>query len=406
MYSMNHDFYIDILHKLHKEEFINTWLQSDYKKKPLFIYGDPGVCKTSLSNYILRDYSKIKIDIGFCKSHKSFNSFIDSTIHKYSIKMMFDMNHKKKTLIIDDLNYIQKYDKSLLSDINKWIHKQKTFTNHIIIICNFIDHKKLKELYNICYPIHISFTEHEMLHYTKTYFINNDSYHNDYDLQLLIKKSNNNFHNIIMNLNFYKHNVQKIYNYDKEYDNLKIIDHLLHCNNIYHYNNFYNNEIISLNILENSSLLSNDNLDIIDQIYDHLLLSDHFMNISKYNHHNICSVFQIIFPIVLLKRNTIKQTSIKKIIYNKYISKSIIYIHQNILINNYINITIILNYVSLIESFLNETNYIQKNIIKQNIHSFYNHFNLMDHHKIICKFINNYKYFYPSTKITKNNIFL
>ena len=50
---MNENLFIDLLNKLNKKNDIDEWLHSKYKIKPLIIYGNSGLFKSSLSNYIL-----------------------------------------------------------------------------------------------------------------------------------------------------------------------------------------------------------------------------------------------------------------------------------------------------------------------------------------------------------------
>ena len=99
-----------IINILNVDDKINNWINGGYKKYPLIIYGRDGTGKTKLANYILRDWVRIIINVEMCKSGLIFNEYIKSSLYKKSITMMFS-NNKYKSLIIDDISYIQTNDK-------------------------------------------------------------------------------------------------------------------------------------------------------------------------------------------------------------------------------------------------------------------------------------------------------
>ena len=66
----NHSEYIIKL--LHKKNVIRDWTSGKYKQKPIIIYGSSGTGKTSLANYILKDFTKITINLDFCKKKISY----------------------------------------------------------------------------------------------------------------------------------------------------------------------------------------------------------------------------------------------------------------------------------------------------------------------------------------------
>ena len=145
---MNDQLFIELIDLLNKKDFINNWLNNGYQKNPLLIYGNHGLFKSSLAEYILKDYSIIKVDLEFCKSNQHFENFINLSLNKYSIKMMFENNKQNiKALIIDDLNYILKHDKNLFNSILKWILiLKKKYKYPIIIIIDDINYPKIKKL--------------------------------------------------------------------------------------------------------------------------------------------------------------------------------------------------------------------------------------------------------------------
>ena len=335
---ITNDFSEDILKIIYKKQFVKQWINGKYKEKPLIIYGDNGSGKSILAEYILKDYTIIKIDIEFCRNRVNFNGFLDLSLNKKNIKMMFSNESIYKAIIIDDINYIQKSDKKLFKSIYDWIRmNQKIKSKHpIIFIGNRLDTKQLEDIYKKCFPIQLSFSINQMIDLTKKYLI--DGYIiKEESIKGLINNSNKNFHNIKTNLSFfYKKEVNEVINikqFETE-DNVnnimkKILLKKYDIESIYRYSqNDYT--ILGLNILENVNQLTN-NYKIIDEIYYNQIIGDYIYTLIHQNNdwtlvgHLI--TYQIIVPYLLLKE-TIKKNKLKNMLYNKYISKSIIYTHN------------------------------------------------------------------------------
>ena len=165
---------------------------------------------------------------------------------------------------------------------------------------------------------------------------------NEEELNELISKSDYNLNNIIANIHFYRDSIKKINVFDKEISNTKAIKDIFTKNNSI--NDIYricscDNIIIGLNIIENIQLLTN-NMEIIDKIYYNNILGDSF-NSNIYNNYNWGLIeniisFQTVVPFVLVKN--IQKKKLNSIIYNKYISKIIIYKHnENLLVDKEYN---------------------------------------------------------------------
>ena len=101
-----------VLEQLCKRNLINQWIKEKYKEKPLIIYGLSGIGKTSLAKFILREFITIEINIESCRSIKNLPEFLNQSLYKKSITMMFE-NEKSKALLLDDLKHIQENDKTL-----------------------------------------------------------------------------------------------------------------------------------------------------------------------------------------------------------------------------------------------------------------------------------------------------
>ena len=132
-----------VLKLIHKKSFIQQWIRGKYKDKPLIIYGKPGTGKTELANFIIRDFIKVEVNIDFCKNNTNLVSFLDLSLYKKSITMMFE-KLKCKALIFDDLKYIQENDKKLFKQIIDFSKKKVIYP--VIYICNSINHKLFQAL--------------------------------------------------------------------------------------------------------------------------------------------------------------------------------------------------------------------------------------------------------------------
>ena len=125
-----------IIKKLNKKTFIQKWINGLYKQKPIMIYGNPGTGKTTLANYILREFTIININLDFHKSNVDLISYLDHHFYKKSIIMMFQKKKNIfKAIIFDDLDFIINYDKKIFKSIIEF-SKKKITNNPIIYITN------------------------------------------------------------------------------------------------------------------------------------------------------------------------------------------------------------------------------------------------------------------------------
>lgn len=392
--SINTSFCDDIIKILNKQKEINNWIKTEYKQKPLLIYGNSGLCKTTIANYILKDYTKIYIDLSFCKENKDFNEFIEMSLYKKDIQMMFkDKNYK--SLIIDDYDYIIENEKKINKSIIHFIKKLSMMNNYPIIIVGTFKSETIQKhkIYNFCRVIHINLSCNNFIDLTNKYFYNDNGNKNNKNTEILVKKSNFNFHNIKTNLEFHTdfHCIQK---YENKLKNTDFMDTIVN-NSIQENFRIISNDsiIIGFNILENLIYWQNNdkqNINLIDKIYENNCLGDNLM--SKYNYidYNYLILFHVISPLHYLKQI---DYDIKTTIYNKYISRSIIYTHnQNLLKKSSLNYYILINLYNQISIYSNEKEFLKKTFYLQNIK------NYMEKHMIdqtiYKKFIKYYEWLY------------
>lgn len=390
-----------IINILNVDDKINNWINGGYKKYPLIIYGRDGTGKTKLANYILRDWVRIIINVEMCKSGLIFNEYIKSSLYKKSITMMFS-NNKYKSLIIDDISYIQTNDKKLYKSIIDF-SKSNQNIHPIIYIFNNINHRTIQLLIKNSNLIHMKFTHNNLENIIKKFL---DKGISSSEINKLIINSNYNLNSIITNINFYKNNYNNIKIYDKKETELSLfIKNIL---NSYIIDDIYSKSysdynIIGLNILENiyNWMVLNKNIpyktriNLIENIYYNTCISDYILNkmyiTNDWNLINHIITNSIVYPYYIIKMNNI---NIDKIEYNKYISRCIIYTYNNNLLYKYKFDHIKLSYLYyLIKEFLsNKDKYI---LIK--INKIIKDYNLSL--KFIEKFTKYYKY-----NINKKNI--
>ena len=378
------DFFIsDNLKKL-----LGKWIQEDYKNKPLCIYGKNGIGKTCLANCLLKEFKIIDIDIDFIKNNKDLKEYIDLSLGKKNICMMF-LNENNlnvyKSLLFDDINIIHNLDKSLFKNIISWLkYINKYKANPIIFILSdtSIIKKTFKEIIKNSLLFELKYTDNQFIKLitkllnNEKIFISNNHIHN------LFKKSGKNISNVISNIEFLQEE-NNMLNIDiiekKDFSGeintitYKILNDTFNIQNIL-YNSYSDYNIISLNLLDNIHkffLLKNgDFLDDYLFIYKHICLGDKLNSdmIIEHNYELFDYILmqQILFPIYKIKQNFVKE--IKEIQYNKYISKIIYYIsNHNTYIKNNLDMNNVYYELFLYDYGSNKEKYIDKKNLEKYI---------------------------------------
>ena len=360
----------EIINSFNKKTFINEWLSYKYKEKSLVLYGLPGTGKTTIADYILKDWVKVYIKSDFCRLSKNLTDYLNDTLYKKSVTMMFN-NKIYKSLIIDDIYYIQQNDKKLFKAIIQF-SKEKNKKNPIIYILNTIN-KNVKTIINKCYPFKIEYSIDFLTNIVKKYFLNGIERK---DIFELVSKSNCNLHNIKVNIDFYKDNFSNINIYDNI--NEELSEHIKNIIKMKNIDSIYNNSysdymIIGMNLLDNidvflkkTNISKSEKIKIIYEIYKNNSISDSiYRNLNETNDWNSIDhilTFNTLSTIYYIQKNKL---IIDEIPYTKYISKSIIFIHKNKVLNTKIDH---IEYLyELIEKYLTKNEQIYFNKIKSYI---------------------------------------
>ena len=322
---------------------INDWTTKDYKNQFLFIHGRDSTGKTTLAECILNKYKIIHINIDFFKEKQNIKQYIDEALGRKNILMMFDKTYEYNALVFDNLELFLKLNKQIINDIINYIsklniHKQ----NHpIIFISSNINHKYFKKILSQSKFIEINYSYKNILSITDKILSNKNIKLSEKDKENLIKKSDKKINNIISNIEILNlNNNNNIFNYEDNFINNTInkIYTSNDLNDIIRYSQNTNN--LYFDILDNVHFITNDLGTIVD-IYKTSMLAENVNTYYIKNHLDLYDLFtllSIIYPKYLLN----SEINEKKIINNKYISKSLIYIsNERYIYNNNLNKDII-----------------------------------------------------------------
>ena len=303
---------------------LNQWLTN--KDKPLFITGYSGCGKTYIAKQLLKDYHIITINSEYIKHSKDITEHLTSSLLKKDIFMMISSNSQYKALLIDDIQLFSQLDKPNLTKIYKFIQTLQYELHPIILICDETEDKCIKLMKKIAYVVDIQFnlSYYQDIFHKKQIPIDK--------LRAILPKTKNlntilttidNFSTILNDIN--KTNDETIE---------KCLLNNYNCNELFRKcSSDYS--IISLNLLENIPYIIKDcNKKNIYDIYESVCIDDYME--YKYIQNNLDLELRLYYscikPIYCIKQNPIK---INKLKYNTYVSRSIIQIHnQNILQNN------------------------------------------------------------------------
>jgi hypothetical protein len=310
---------------------IDNWINKDYKKQFLFIHGKDSCGKTSLAECILKSYKIIHINIDFFKEKTSLKEYLDLSLGKKNITMMFNKNIQHNAIIFDNLELFMKHNKNVLNDILSYLDKLNIHKrNHpIIFISSNINHKIFKKLLQQCKFIEINYSQKNLINISKQLLNEKNIQLDEKDIKDLIIKSDSKINNIISNINVLnlKDDYSQVYNYEDNFieDSVKKIYSTTDFTDIIRYSQITNN--LYFDILDNIHFMTKD-LNVINKIYKSCCHAENVNTFYIKNHIDLYDLFitlSILYPKYYLNHK-INQ---KKVINNKYVSKSLIYISNN-----------------------------------------------------------------------------
>jgi hypothetical protein len=203
-------------------------------------------------------------------------------------------------------------------------------------------------------------------------------------------------HNIKVNIDFYKDKFSNIHTYDNINDELS--EHIKNIVKLSSIDEIYNNSysdymVIGMNLLDSidnflkkKTISKKDKLKIVSQVYENNTIADNiYRNLNETNDWNLINhilTFNTLSTIYIIKKNNLV---IENVPYTKYISKSIIFIHKNKVLDTKIENVEFL-YI-LIEKYLDNNEKSLFNDIKKYI----NYFNINLHvAEVFLKYFKNY----------------
>jgi len=325
-------------------ELLDNWINKDYKKQFLFIHGISSSGKTSLAECILKNYKKIHINIDFFKEKTNIKEYLNETLGRKNVWMMFNNDYQYNAIIFDNLELFLKHNKSTLNDILSCISKLNIYKqNHpIIFVSANINHKIFKKILSNSKFIEINYIYNNVLKITNKLLKKKNIILLESEKKDLIKKSDMKINNIISNINILNLNssYSQVYNYEDNFikNTINKIYSINDINDIIRYSHNTNN--LYFDILDNIHYITKD-LDEIINIYKTSYLSENVNTFYIKKHIDLFDFF-ILLSIIYPKYYLNNKIDSKKVINNKYVSKSLIYIsNQRYIYNNNLNINIL-----------------------------------------------------------------
>jgi len=134
-------------------------------KKGIYIYGNPGIGKSTFINNILKEmnYDIIKYDAGDIRNKTVIDTITKHNMADKNIISMFYKKIQRIAIIMDEIDGMNNGDKGGINSLIKIIRPKKTkkqrleelTINPIICIGNYHIDKKIKELMKVCHVIEL-----------------------------------------------------------------------------------------------------------------------------------------------------------------------------------------------------------------------------------------------------------
>lgn len=295
--------------------------------KSLLIYGLSGCGKSTLSSEILKNTIILRIDYYNIKNITDIHEYLYDKLGKKNITLMFSEKMKHRSLLIDDIHIINKYDKKIYKILIDFIKNNK-YKIKIIITCldTFLKNKELCKLNILKYELKYNYNQYCKICYQII---------KDNNLKLKNTEINKLIDKTKYNINIFKSEIYLLNSLRINYDlddilTYNIINNKIKLNELF---NIINDKInISYNLLENNYITNKDIVKIYKYyIYSDLINSHLMKNSIITSDYYILSIYNI--TIYFHKYNKKR----KNIIKNKYVCKSM----SNIVSYNKYNINFI-----------------------------------------------------------------
>ena len=363
-------------------EFSNKNKNKKTFKNCLFLYGPPGVGKTTIAHLILKEfnYDIIEFNSSNFRTQKLIREKINDILGKRNILNLLNNNKKEIAIIMDEIDGLTLGEKSGLSELMKIMFPKKTqkninyiYINPFICISNSLDKKlsdlKKKTLFiNVNKPIKMF-----LLNFSKSVLKKENIEINEEVLNYIISKSQSDYRRLLILLEYvykdkeYVNDLEKVESLLENYMN-KDIDYTYYqstekmflkyntvnvTNSLYNINKglipmiFYENFIEY--IIQNKKDSDKNKLNAITSIYKNYSISDKFdYNITinqQWQLYNYNCIYKCTEPSYLM--NKLKKKSFNK--YNTYNFSSLL----NKTSQEYLNIKFNINLKYIIFKFSN-----------------------------------------------------
>ena len=256
----------DFLGNKSQQDIASKWIKQISKSglyKPLIIYGDRGVGKTTLAHLILErnNHYIINLDYESFSDRSKIKTSINQYLNSNTLDKLMFKRKRKKGILIDDIDCIP--DKFVTKDIITIIkkkNKEKQLTLPVIFTCK--NSKKLKDLKKQCVEVKLyPPTNINLFKYGKKIISGENLCIDDSALNYFIKHSQGDFRKLA-NILYYVHLTIKSEELTVE-NTLSIMDNILDKNkllNVYEICNItlnnYSNITKMLNLCETEKTLS------------------------------------------------------------------------------------------------------------------------------------------------------
>ena len=134
-------------------------------KKGIYIYGNPGIGKTTFATDLLKKlgYDVIKYDAGDVRNKQIIDNITKYNMSDKHVMSLFKKQVKKIVILMDEIDGMNNGDKGGINTLIKLIRPKKTkkqrfedvAINPIICIGNYHIDKKIKELMRVCNTIEL-----------------------------------------------------------------------------------------------------------------------------------------------------------------------------------------------------------------------------------------------------------